>query len=61
MKPNTRNQGANDERTATLAHFRRLKRQATNEGRRDWIDQRLIRWALRRNERYNRKAGGLGK
>lgn len=59
MKPKTYNQGANDERTAVIASLRRdfLKYRGAVS---DYIDWK-IKWLLQRNERYNAKAGGLGK
>lgn len=45
--------GANKERTAILAHVRRLaKKGALNA-------KELIAWLLGRNERYNKRTGGL--
>lgn len=46
--------GANAERTAILAHLRRLLKKAS-------ATDILIAWMLQRNERYNARSGGLGK
>ena len=63
-KPFTRNQGANDERTAVLAHVRRERNRKFKNGAAeseldDW--DHLIAWLLKRDERYNPKRGGLGR
>ena len=55
--------GANKERTAILAKVRRMKREkympSTDNS---FIDSdELIAWLLLRNERYQRRKGGLGK
>ena len=50
--------GANKERTAILAKVRRMHR---NELRGDPALEDLIAWLLQRNERYNKRKGGLGK
>lgn len=63
-KPNTRNQGANDERTAVLAHVRRFyNRKFKNGGAESVLDEwaALINWLLKRDDRYNRQPGGLGR
>lgn len=56
----TKNAGANAERTAILAHVRKLNRKYENSVPEDAL-LKLIEWLLLRNERYNAKAGGLGK
>jgi hypothetical protein len=51
--------GANAERTAILAKIRRMKYSAGTDA--SFMKEHLIRWMLERNERYNKRAGGLGK
>jgi hypothetical protein len=50
--------GANAERVAILAKVRRLKRNTILSTY--YLDV-LEKWISQRNERYNKKAGGLGK
>ena len=50
--------GANLERTAILAKVRKMRKIAIGTA----IDSdSLITWLLQRNERYNKRKGGLGK
>lgn len=60
-KPNTRNQGANDERTAILAKVRREVVLASKscETMPRW--RRLLLWLEQRAERCRKRAGGLGR
>lgn len=62
-RPKTPNQGANDERTAILAHLRRLLRRAerTTDSPRMILLAELIGWLQHRNERYNARTRGLGR
>ena len=55
MRPNTKNQGANDERTAHIAKVRRMIR--TGKG----TLHTLLAWLLARAKRYNQKPRGLGR
>lgn len=52
--------GANAERDSIKAHIRRLLRGMRSEGGRCALES-LFKWILKRDERYNKRAGGLGK
>lgn len=52
--------GANDERTAILAKVRRMIRQAVLVQTREDLEM-LAKWIGKRDERYNKRKGGLGK
>lgn len=56
MKTKTYTAGANAERTAILAHVRRI-----NKGTPCFHLITLVGWLLKRAERCNRKKGGLGR
>ena len=63
-KKKTYHEGANDERTAFLAYFRRMIQEYPDTAvgmTAKRVQSRNIAWALQRNERYNAKQGGLGK
>ena len=49
--------GANKERTAILAKIRRMKKQDTCDDALCGLEA----WLLLRNERYQKKRGGLGR
>ena len=65
MKPKTYHEGANDERTAILAKVRRMVTPYwTRKAHPPEIDvmingTELIKFLLQRNERYNKRKGGL--
>ncbi len=59
MKTKTYNQGANDERSAIIAKVRRSLRQVAYGVQLD--GRTFLEWLLNRNERYNKRKGGLGK
>lgn len=56
MKTKTYSAGANDERTAIIAKVRRMtKKSIVIDG------QKLLDWLLTRDERCNKRKGGIGK
>ncbi len=50
--------GARDERRTTLAHVRRLIRKEPSGL---LVGEVLVQWILKRQARYDKKPGGLGK
>ena len=61
IKPNTRAQGAADERQTWIAKLKReLKNAGLKTGEVQLLD-RLLAWGTKRCLRYNKKPGGLGK
>lgn len=48
--------GANKERTSILAKIRRMKKESNI-----FLIEELEKWILQRNERFNKRKGGLGK
>lgn len=58
-EPKTYHEGANDERTAVLAHVRRKVGKQPKDTRVMIDGTELVSWLLGRNERYKKRNGGL--
>ncbi len=56
----TYNAGANDERTSIIAKVRRVIKKLRCGPAQEELET-LLEWLLTRNERYNKRKGGLGK
>jgi hypothetical protein len=61
MKSKTYNAGANAERTSILAKIRSDLKKLPCCGQASEWGRDLVQWLLKRHERYNKRAGGLGK